>query len=1299
MAYDSGFSRRSGSERELQPVAITAVDPVSRMAVGVTRTRHNVNINCSYATGDTITVPAVGEQWYCERLDGEWRLYGRIPFNDPTLNIEPEQGQVSVGSAYGPLELNGTEVRANAPVLRLNGVYYRDSGTSLERSTDQVTWTAVAGGVSGVVEIVANALTGYGGGVQADAVQSLKDWSAVIQGMLDSFWTMWTQACDNAFIDGLKRLGVGDSDVQRVIDGFQNFANYLFGTLFCDFTGDVTPQAILARLRDLLAPIVSNPFILGLQQVAVALGTSVGNLVNDAINGLTGFITTVYEVLTCQFDAAALATLVSGIAAGSDPMGILAKLSELLGVPDGVDGLLNNPIIKAIQALATELEYTTTNLLDLLVNVTGDLVNWFLKVLRTVFPFDELWETLLPFIDWDAVDAVELPDLTPLGLLTNLNPLLKIVFGSLETFLGLAADGVSNFFKNILTFFSGTLSSFFTLVFQDQQAAINYFLTDVIKIATMVDDVLEFIIGGATDWADFIAANLEELTNWIWDNIFGGFDPATLFTNLTTLFGFDIRSAAATLATLGTSLIERSGIIGALTGGSVATLAALQTVFIRLWNLFGTNWINNFAAGTFSFAAAGQNFITNVLSQAGSLSLGGFLQTLENTGYGLAEAVGRAVLNAIRSFPIGGQFVAAQLEAWLKTVVNLTKGTANSGANLLIDPKVDYPNLWYDAYTNTVVQTGLTVNTNATYSRSSAGNSLAIASSGSNEIAFTINDRAAVDPLKTTLSSTFYVECWVLGAGATFTLRGKHVTLPSTSGTAITGITGTGNVLSATGSGAWTKLSGYFKMPTSGTSDGFVAGVLVTGTGTFYVDDMVVQDVTGSYNTNNALLGTPAPTGTNDVVKDSANPVVQKFTEGYKATTGRTYTSSDVQTAADSIRSASAALAAQVASLTTSDGGAAYSGNSASVSFDAATVTSMATAGFTPQLIAGNAALTVSGGAAVFSGTANPATIRAVYTAKQATKEYQKVGIVFAGQDGGKSYIYARMNLAGTNYVYASFYDKTIEVGYNIGGGDQMVNYKTYTGLFANAYWVGVPYWLECGYSGSPGTYRLMAGDTAVLSGTDIPTRLNSNTYTGFGGTGLGSNNLPGSVAAFAFYDNMPPNTYGSGFRVARTTAATGNSAGAGASLFPATSAAVASAIMPNTVFEASKSTTSYNTSEYTWDNTTNGLRINVSGWYHVCVNARQWSATGSGIYFEVGIRKGASVGAVTNPIAMGAEGMAGSYTASCSTIVYCAKNEVLYPAYRNTYTGSIPITGDTSGIYTYFSVAFLNNTTPVQPT
>lgn len=139
-----GYSRADAtSAGNREPAGIIRVDPQTRIAEAILRSRYTVNVDCSFAVGDAIVTPAIGEQWYIERFDMVWRLSARIPYNDPTLNIEPELGQVSVGSALGPLELNGTEVRANG-TFRIDGVLLRDTGVRLERSTDSgVTWIPV----------------------------------------------------------------------------------------------------------------------------------------------------------------------------------------------------------------------------------------------------------------------------------------------------------------------------------------------------------------------------------------------------------------------------------------------------------------------------------------------------------------------------------------------------------------------------------------------------------------------------------------------------------------------------------------------------------------------------------------------------------------------------------------------------------------------------------------------------------------------------------------------------------------------------------------------------------------------------------------------------------------------------------------------------------------------------------------------------------------------------------------------------------------------------------------------------
>jgi len=99
-------------------VQITAVDLANRKADGMTRTHVTVPIDLSYHIGASVITPAVGESWMIERADmGFYRLDRKLQTNAPELLTDAVQGQVHVGSS-GPLELNGTQVNANAP-LRL----------------------------------------------------------------------------------------------------------------------------------------------------------------------------------------------------------------------------------------------------------------------------------------------------------------------------------------------------------------------------------------------------------------------------------------------------------------------------------------------------------------------------------------------------------------------------------------------------------------------------------------------------------------------------------------------------------------------------------------------------------------------------------------------------------------------------------------------------------------------------------------------------------------------------------------------------------------------------------------------------------------------------------------------------------------------------------------------------------------------------------------------------------------------------------------------------------------------------
>jgi len=101
----------------MRPVAITSIDTANRSATGTTRFGTAYPIHTGYSVGAIQVTPTIGDQWYIKKVDGEWRLDHQIGFNNPNLLTTPTQGQVQVGSGKGPIEFNGTQINANAPLV------------------------------------------------------------------------------------------------------------------------------------------------------------------------------------------------------------------------------------------------------------------------------------------------------------------------------------------------------------------------------------------------------------------------------------------------------------------------------------------------------------------------------------------------------------------------------------------------------------------------------------------------------------------------------------------------------------------------------------------------------------------------------------------------------------------------------------------------------------------------------------------------------------------------------------------------------------------------------------------------------------------------------------------------------------------------------------------------------------------------------------------------------------------------------------------------------------------------------
>ena len=108
---------RTGTGPTIRYGAITSVDAVNQLATMTTSGLGVITVDTSYYVGATQVTPTVGDQWQVERVNGNWRLKGQLPFNTPNdIAITPTAGQHVVGSGQGPIELQGTQINANAPL-------------------------------------------------------------------------------------------------------------------------------------------------------------------------------------------------------------------------------------------------------------------------------------------------------------------------------------------------------------------------------------------------------------------------------------------------------------------------------------------------------------------------------------------------------------------------------------------------------------------------------------------------------------------------------------------------------------------------------------------------------------------------------------------------------------------------------------------------------------------------------------------------------------------------------------------------------------------------------------------------------------------------------------------------------------------------------------------------------------------------------------------------------------------------------------------------------------------------------
>lgn len=651
-------ARRKNSERDLQPVAITTVDPASRTATGMSRSRTTIHINCAYATGDTITVPAVGEQWYVERFDMEWRLYGRIPFNDATLHIEPEEGQVSVGSASGPLELNGTEVRANAPVFRLNDVYFRDSGESLERSIDNINWEQISAQAAGILQIVSNAiagqpsaasiqdllaklnaadlaaidaLSGFLAGWNTDGTHSLLsqltkaltgNWGGLsdITTWATGLTSLWDGLCNNTpFLNSLKSLGTGSTPAAQIASGLQAFLNDLYKLLVCNFNGNATPQNFKDLLTGLQAVLSDNWIVKGLGDLA---NNPTGGLLTNVFAGLNNlgdnwFIQGLAEISSTFEDGVSnrLTDAVTGLeelfqnifsALFCDATGTLTVADVKDRLTDFFDTLkpANNPLIQALKTYAEAQGHTLGSTLEKVVQGISEFTT---EIVNAIF----CTTTTINFSDLSATITSIFAAIRNSPLVVGVTALFDATGDATLSTLERAVRGFFGFYDQVVA----ALSCLFPVnartplqivsAIQTMVSAItnNPYVKMFQSVATTTStNLILQLVSGVTGVLDWFIAIFKKLFPFIdWDKL-KTLDFAGLMNDMVT-FNITNLSQLGTWVTDGVVAPIKNAITGTLDSTLTGSLAALNTFFGNVSGGFLHNIVNAMTGNSLNFAS------------------------------------------------------------------------------------------------------------------------------------------------------------------------------------------------------------------------------------------------------------------------------------------------------------------------------------------------------------------------------------------------------------------------------------------------------------------------------------------------------------------------------------------------------------------------------------------------------------------------------------------------------------------------------------------------------------------------
>lgn len=358
-------------------------------------------------------------------------------------------------------------------------------------------------------------------------------------------------------------------------------------------------------------------------------------------------------------------------------------------------------------------------------------------------------------------------------------------------------------------------------------------------------------------------------------------------------------------------------------------------------------------------------------------------------------------------------------------------------------------------------------------------------------------------------------------------------------------------------------------------------------------------------------LGVDAVDGVVDIIKSAVQGVADIITailQGLGGIFGGTGTAGDAQLVLQATAATIAASSSSIQSMQAQDAADSNNGVNVFLNFSTATL-----AGFTEEFTGAATALQVNSSGYAQLVTSGNGTGLALHPTPTNTDD-QIISAVYYNAPGSYNYfnvsegagyniLIGRSNSAMSTYVYAEISPILYSLHNVVNGTDTVL--ATYTPSSPEFY-AGAVYSLSCGFEGSAPYYQLIVNGTAILTFIDSSGVTKTGAAYRYCGFGLAqyAGMSPSDVASFGFVDDAPGPIIGDVFQAINES-----------STITALANNINSALPAANFYSAVQ----MQTSNYTYDPSTNKLTVKTAGIYMIRVTV-QWVPKSGASYAYFGV-------------------------------------------------------------------------------